>query len=146
MEKTIVKGDFFIIPNRLDAVETKSEFQKNQIDSWNRKLAKFGLPEFKDGDMPIQIWATSQDCDNWDCHFKDWQPYGIDHEGFVYALPARILCGLKEGQELVIDVNENLEIRLTAAQGKYRYANYPIPNSSFESMLQHVIGWGEIEA
>ena len=65
MEKQIFKGDFFVIPNSFEKYQSSSE------NPWYGRITKemkeFGIT-LTEGEYLVQIWATGNGSDNWNCH------------------------------------------------------------------------------
>lgn len=132
-------ANIFIIPNAHDLIDS-SNHHEEAMRHWNRRLARFGLPEFKVGDMPIQIWTTSPDVDSWNNHGCPPEvleeclcPQTGAGSYFPETFPSRIFDGLKEGETISIK-GCYAEFELTAKQLGYRYKTH----GSFEEVFESV--------
>lgn len=78
MRKKIIKGDVFIIPNY--ASELGASFKKDWLKERLSRLA--GIEFVRDDEKMIQLWITSDKCENWN-HFAGFQKeLGIRKEDF----------------------------------------------------------------
>lgn len=132
IDKPIVEGDLFIIPNL--AMSVSNYFTQERFDSWVEEHVQ----EVQDtmdlrthdlsADRFIQIWATSPKSENWADH---GMRLGYGH--FPSFLPAKWLEGLKEDDVLVI-VGVKNRFFLRCKQEAYRYRSF----GSFEQCLERV--------
>lgn len=122
-------ANIFIIPNVHDVIDN-SNHHEEAMRHWNRKLARFGLPEFKVGDYPIQIWTTSPGIDSWNNH--GCPPEVLEEcccaqtgpgSYFPETFPANIFAGLKEGETILLK-GQYAEFEMTACQLDYRYKSH----------------------
>ena len=132
-------ANIFIIPNTHDVI-TDSNHHIEAMKHWNHKLARFGLPEFKVGDIPIQIWTTSPGVDSWNnhgCPSDVLEECLCAKEGperyFPETFPASIFAGLKEGEKITIK-GYYAEFELIARQLDYRYRSH----GNFEEVFNKV--------
>lgn len=143
MEKKVVKGDIFIIPNTI-GVHQYSNFDKKKI------YALLGI-EVEDSEVSLQIWVTSPGNynSNWGCRFgefqelagvRDFPNIGLGEEErclgyFPSCIPARIIKSLKEGETIRFNSPEyGVDIELTANQLAYRYRQF----GTFQSAMKSV--------
>ena len=133
-------GNFFIVPNRLFRyAELRNEDENGNDDGlFTRKYGNITGLDYQDDDLMVEFWATSPQCENWHCH--EWNELGKEEVmgRLPNHLPARLLAGVKEGDEIVLHFRANnaetpysYELRLTAHQLGYRYERF----GSFEETL-----------
>jgi hypothetical protein len=149
----VVKGDIFIIPN------VAEKFSSFSSTDWMRERSErlIGI-EPKDEDKMLQVWITSEQCDNWQSNFAGCQKeIGLlketdeieweDKKGrearllgyFPSYIPASVFAGKKEGDEINFHCPEyDVDIILTCRQKNYRYASF----GNFEDVLRHVLREG----
>lgn len=121
-----IHGNIFIVPNRASRLE--DWLAQSTRESFKISLSNIGLkPEGK----LVQVWYTSQDCDNWTSH--KWSENPEFFGGLPRHLPEHLLEGVKEGDEIVLHFGEK-ELRLTAAQKAHRYARF----GTFEETFKQV--------
>ena len=118
MEKKIVKGDFFIIPNMPENVLAQISKSCPQVaENRKKNLESFVGRTISLDESMVQIWATSPESDNWECHRHP------EIENFPTWLPAKELEGVKEGDTITLHQKDTI-IELTAKQLEYRYRKY----------------------
>ena len=123
-----IYGNIFIVPNRAGNLE--DWLAQSTRESFKISLENIGLkPEGK----LVQVWYTSQDCDNWTSHHWDSNPEFFGAHGLPTRLPEQVLEGVKEGDEIVLHFGGK-ELRLTAAQKSHRYARF----GTFEETFKQV--------
>ncbi len=132
--KTII-GNLFIVPNRASSID--NWMAKSTRTSMRRSLANVGL---QPSDEPlVQVWYISDDCENWGSAKWDENPEFFGSWGIPTYLPASVLKGVKEGDEITLHWTgdgDRRELRLTAAQNDFRYKRF----GSFEEVLEMVTG------
>ena len=135
MEKKIVKGDIFIIPNGKVNIENffRPEVKKQQF-------TKATGYKINDDDEMVQVWVTSEGIDNWQCH-RGWleecqlKEEGGFHDLFPGYFPVRVLENLTEGDVLeCIPQGGDVKIELTCRQKDYRYSRF----GTFEECLRNL--------
>jgi hypothetical protein len=151
--KKLVKGDIFIIPNI--AKRFISFIDSNWMKERSRRL--IGV-EPVDDDMMVAVWITSSMVDNWQDNFAGfqtmvglletdddeikWEENSPDARLLGYFpkyIPANILAGKKEGDEITFHCDEyDVDIVLTCKQRGYRYASF----GNFEDVLRYVLREG----
>ena len=104
-------GDIFIIPNPALYV-------------WEKLFGGFMT---KLDAVNVQVWISSEDCENWGSHAVQNGPMHIGY------LPLEMLAGVKEGDVIEFEKN-GYKYQLTAAQKKYRYKNF----GTFEEVLKKI--------
>jgi hypothetical protein len=121
-----IRGNIFIVPNR--ACQLEDWFAQSTRDSFRKSLSNLGLkPEGK----LVQVWYTSQDCENWTSHRWPENPEFFGAHGLPERLPESLLEGVKEGDEISLHFGEKT-LRLTATQKSYRYARFGTFEETFE--------------
>ena len=152
--KKVVRGDVFIIPNVCDQFMCFSPDSQEWIKEKHKRLT--GI-EPKDEDSMVQVWITSDQCDNWQDRFAGFQKMiGLlktgedeiiweDKRGrearllgyFPGYFPSRIFKGKKEGDIVKIGCPEyDVIIELTCKQLDYRYRDF----GRFEEAFKYVLG------
>lgn len=136
MKKNVVKGEIFIIPNRI----AKSDVNEYLTKHLNRKNEFLGLPEVMVGEKLIQVWFTDEESENWTSHGK--MISGIEYSEDVKEkwfqslwpgyLKKEMLEGLKEGDKLTLNLKNGVVVELTTNQEGYRYRNF----GKFEEVLE----------
>jgi len=146
---TVVEGDIFIVPNGAVSINGKNKIlvpssaQRILNDAAQCGIAVDGLEPL------VQVWATSEESDNWADHGHPAGPEfyrgaSSGFRGIPTFLPARVLEG-KEGEvlELPFDPDGSQSeprylLRLTRRQLPYRYRRF----GTFENTLTaRVKGW-----
>ena len=146
MRKKVIKGDVFIIPNY--ARELRDFFVRDWLREKLSRLA--GIEFVRDDEKMIQLWITSDKCENWN-HFAGFQKeLGIRKEnlrnckdpeerGLLYFpnyFPSKIFEGKKEGDIVKIGCPEyDVIIKLTCKQLDYRYRDF----GRFEEAFKYVL-------
>jgi hypothetical protein len=152
--KSVVKGDVFIIPN---VAETFENFHSPE---WvKEKLSRLVGIEPQDENKMVEVWITSPEVDNWQCDFAGFQRMiGLfDSEAeevewenrmgrearvlgyFPQYIPASMFAGKKEGDEITFHCPEyDIDVILTCRQRDYRYASF----GNFEDVLRNVLREG----
>lgn len=152
--KSVVKGDVFIIPN---VAETFENF--NSPEWVKEKMNRLIGIEPQDDEKMVEIWITSLGVDNWQCNFAGFQreiglfnseAEEVEWENrmgrearvlgyFPQYIPASIFAGKKEGDEINFHCPEyGVDIILTCRQRDYRYASF----GNFEDVLRNVLREG----
>lgn len=149
MEKRVIKGDVFIIPNY--AIKMADFPEQLWIKEKLSRLA--GIETIGDKEKIIRLCITSDDCDNWQKDFAGIQKIiGVHEEDFQYNckssresrllgyfpsyFPSRIFEGVKEGDTVRLDCPEyNVVIELTCKQLDSRYNTF----GRFEEVFQSVL-------
>lgn len=145
-----VKGDMFVIPNPAGKFgEFITSTRKTMKDRLRRLV---GIDNVVDEDVMIEVWMTSDVCDNWASQYGGLQRHlGIELNErekrteddytigyFPKFLPLKVLEGKKEGDVLRLHCPEyNVDILLTLNQHGYRYKRY----GNFESAVADVLDW-----
>ena len=130
MEKQIIKGNIFIIPNMLFKPSSESEFHVEQFNrSIKPKIEAVVGREVSTDEVYVQVWAfdPSDNNSNWADH--SWP--GEEITRFPHYLPYKELEGLKEGETIKLE-SENFVISLTADQLGTRYRKF----GRFEEVLK----------
>lgn len=118
-------ASIFIVPNVCDSIKLNDINLKH----WNARLETFGLPPFKEGDIPIQIWITDEASENWQDHGTPaWvlESAEIDtkRDNFPTCIPSHLLAGIEEGDIFALRLKNGFSLRLKAAQLAFRYRNH----------------------
>ena len=149
--KKIIKGDVFIIPN---CASKMADFPEHTQDWFKEKLSRLTGINIVEDEKMIQLWITSNNCDNWqDCFagfqkaiglIKDeaeedlWEKRGREARLLGYFpgyFPSKIFEGKNEGDIVTLDCPEyNVVIELTCRQLDYRYRDF----GRFEEAFQFV--------
>jgi len=153
MNKTIVKGDIFIIPNMAGTGKDLLPIAaKSMKEKWSRLM---GIELKDENEKLIEVWVTSEVCNNWSCTYGGFQKHiGVelsDHNEkdensflvgyFPRLLPISVLKWKKEGDVLKFHCPEyNVDIELTCNQLGYRYSRL----GKFEKVLRLVTTEWEI--
>ena len=138
-------GDVFIIPNGLSSYESMKKYN----DGKDRSDVQFTCEEngvkCTDETKFVQIWATSPECDNWNCHYGAPEEFVENRELHGYfrhmrgtcwfpdILPVDIFAGKKEGDTVIVSLS-GIKCSLTLAQTKHRYESF----GNFEVCLQNL--------
>lgn len=148
MKKKVIKGDVFIIPNYARELRV---FSKDWLKERLSRLA--GIEFVRDDEKMIQLWITSDKCENWN-HFAGFQKtLGIRKEDFrnnyqdpeerrllgyfPNYFPSRIFEGKNEGDTVKIDCPEyDVIIKLTCKQLDYRYRDFGRFEEAFKYILK----------
>ena len=151
--KSVVKGDVFIIPNIAE------KFEDFNSPEWvKEKLNRLVGIEPQGNDKMVEVWITSPMVDNWQCEFagfqreigliKDeaeedlWEKRGREARVLGYFpqyIPASVFAGKKEGDEINIHCPEySVDIVLSCRQKDYRYSSF----GNFEDVLKNVLREG----
>ena len=106
--------------------------------------------EPKDEDIMLQVWITSEQCENWNDHQGGFQKvlgllttikWEDSREGLLLGYfptyyPATIFAGKKEGDEVTLNCPEyGVQIVLTCRQKNYRYSMF----GRFEEVFRKVV-------
>ena len=132
MEKKIVRGDIFIIPNMPTTLGEGALFAKMMCP----KLESVGIKNTPDNEVLIQVWVTSPECDNWPDHHRSYNDMmgGTEDEMFPGYLPSSLFKDKKEG-DIVSFENDTTRFELTCTQKNYRYRAF----GNFEKVLSDLL-------
>jgi len=131
MEKKIVKGDVFIIPNMPTTLGEGTLFNKMT----RPKLDAVGLKNTPADEILIQVWVTSPECNNWPDHYGAYNKMlGTEDETFPGYLPSSLFKDKKEGDVVTIE-NDTTRFELTCTQKNYRYRAF----GNFEKVFNDLI-------
>ena len=117
----MLKCNVFIVPNA--AVIANPAVKGSLAKRWNKVVA----PEYHitEPEILIQVWMTSEECDDWRHHDG---PVSIGYIPLKYA----VVC---EGDEIRIVLKDGTELVMTAAQQCHRYRNF----GNWEDCLSRVL-------
>lgn len=130
MNKQIISGNVFIIPNMLFKPSSEGEWNLEYFKkSTKGKIEKIVGREVSENEVYVQVWAFTpgESNSNWSDH--SWP--GEEIIGFPHYLPYKELESLKEGETVVYE-SENFKISLTADQLGTRYRSF----GRFEDVLK----------
>lgn len=130
MNKQIISGNVFIIPNMLFKPSSEGEFHVEFFKkSTQEKIEKIVGREVSEDEVYVQVWAFTpgESNSNWSDHF--WP--GEEITSFPNYLPYKELENLKEGETITLE-SENFKISLTADQLGTRYRSF----GRFEDVLK----------
>lgn len=131
MEKKIVRGDIFIIPNMPTTLGEGTLFNKMT----RPKLEAVGLKNTPADEILIQVWVTSPECNNWPDHYGAYNKMlGTEDEMFPGYLPSSLFKDKKEG-DIVSFENDTTKFELTCTQRNYRYRRF----GNFEKVFDDLI-------
>jgi hypothetical protein len=120
-----IKGKFFIVPNAACLIAGNDPYPPGYISEMNGYVHG----EFN---IAVQVWMTSDECDNWDCHGGPLK---------AHCLPLRDLVSLKEGDTLIFLARnregETCRFELTACQNDYRYRRFGKFEDTLYGVLRH---------
>lgn len=154
MKKKVIKGDVFIVPNYASEL---NDFPEHNQDWFKEKLSRLTGIEAEKEERMIQLWITSNTCDNWQDRFAGFQKIiGIlnteseeikweNRRGrearllgyFPRYFPSKIFEGKNEGDIVTLDCPEyEVVIELSCKQLDYRYKNF----GRFEEAFKYVLG------
>ena len=153
-EKTVVKGDVFIIPN------TAEIFSNFSSPEWQaEKLSRLVGIKPQDDDRMVEVWITSPEVDNWQDNFAGFQKeiglftdenqeveWEMENGSesrllgyFPKYFPAKVFAGKNEGDKVTFYCPEyDVNVVLTCKQQDYRYASF----GNFEDVLRSVLREG----
>jgi len=144
INRNIVVGDVFIVPNSLCALSEMAPSARERIKRDLARLSVYGLLDRVKEDEPlVQLWFTNKDCDNWlDHHWEGMPFYGgkeNQYAGLAAYWPVRALMGIEEGDtfkaRMVDYKGEEWELILTPNQEGYRYLHH----GSFGKVLRDLL-------
>jgi hypothetical protein len=131
MNKQIISGNVFIIPNMLFKPSSESDFH---ADQFNKSAMKHEIEQvigrkITADEVLVEVWAFTpgENNSNWSCH--TWP--GKEICRFPRYLPLKDLENLKEGETITLE-SENFKISLTADQLGTRYRDF----GKFEDVLK----------
>lgn len=131
----------FVVPNQWN--ETLNEIAladvQRLLGTLNLKIN--GEPvDFRQDDIPVQLWFSSDDCSNWGCRQLP-EPIPLIGKGELWQnrlpefLPRRFFEGLHEGDDITLSIR-GVEVQFTASQKRSRYCRF----GKFEDAFEHVLG------
>lgn len=146
------KADMFIIPNSAPLIEDIFEgFRESRLLKMTKMCQDNGIGEFNElCDHVVETWLVGCGADNMSDHgFTITSEDGIDYtiRSLDGRFPSTLLAGIVEGDTFNVKLNDidavddkdrsvkvDIELEITAAQGKYRYRNF----GDFEYVLREV--------
>jgi hypothetical protein len=130
---TIVKGDFFIVPNPLtNLTETDSYLFESFRNALSRSAQIFGV---EGGQRFAQIWYASPECENWGSHRWPDHPEFFGSQGIPGWIPTEVLLPLKEGDTLNFQFNGKT-VQVTACQLRFRYRDWGPFEKALKGLLE----------
>lgn len=130
MNKQVISGNIFIIPNMLFKPSSESEFHVDQFNrSMKPRIEKIVGREVSENEVYVQVWAFDPN-DN-DSNWSDHSWPGEEITRFPHYLPYKELEGLKEGEKITLE-SESFKVSLTADQLGTRYRRF----GRFEEVLK----------
>lgn len=141
-EKTLIKGDIFIIPNELVDLTDKWYKETRIREKYMQKrigiLEALNLPT---DELLVEVWACNKDCDNFSSYDyplldKAWKNKSEagSLRGFPRNLPVSIFKDKNDGDTISISYN-NLTAELTLNQLGKRYRRF----GDFKTVLELLI-------
>ena len=123
------KADLFIIPNRSSDVAWFTRFWR---PLWFQRIEEFlNIKLDEPSEKLVEVWVTGPESDNYGAHgFTNSKG---ESTRFPVSLPASMLAGKREGDQLVIE-NEHGRFELTCRQRTHRYRNH----GTFEDVYDYV--------
>lgn len=129
----VVEGHVFIVPNQVTKLGQGFAYPEFQMEKLRRMC---GIKASYD-DRMLQVWIVSEDANNWNDHFGDFQKVaGIeepDHNTrdgrligyFPKFFPVEVFDKKMEGDEVTLQCPEyDITIKLTCKQLDYRYKSF----------------------
>lgn len=115
----MLTGCMFIIPN--GPVSQASQFvSETARREWARRLSWANI-EVRPEDLLVQVWWSSEDCDNWRSH--KWDEWPTLFGNIPDRLPARIFEGKKEGDKISFRLGDiDAEVELRQLGFRYQWA------------------------
>lgn len=130
MEKPMLTGCMFIVPNGIVS-QTSAFVAQSAREDWVRRLAWAGI-EVRPEDLLVQVWWTSENCDNWRCH--SWDEWPSLFGNIPDRLPARLFDGKKEGDKISFRLGDiDAEVELRQLGFRYQWAG------AFEQALARLL-------
>jgi hypothetical protein len=125
----MLTGCMFIIPNHLTRiVEATTTTQKD----WERRLKWANIEAHHEEDLLVQVWWTSEECDNWRSH--NWKSYPELFGNIPDHLPVTLFAGKKEGDKIAFRLGEiQAEVELRQLGFRYEWAG------PFEKVLERLL-------
>ena len=145
------KADMFIIPNSAPLVEDLFEiYRENSLLKMTKMCQDNGLEFNELCDHLVETWLVGCGADNMVDHgFIITSEDGVDYtiRSLDRRFPSTLLIGIVEGDTFNVKLNDvdavddegrsvkvDINLEITAAQGKYRYRNF----GDFEYVLHRV--------
>ena len=138
-ERITLKVNVFVIPNRVSSIDKELFMDFQKLAHVDQMCAMNGTSLNKT-DHLVQIWWTSQDCDNWEDHHPRIKFDGSDWEFRMatYDLPYEVVHDWKEGEAVSLKMPVKLysidnpaitreitaDLEIIPVQLEYRYKRF----------------------